>query len=64
MNNTATSMKTVVTSFSDIASKTGVNSNLMGLFGVNLMSKLQKEIEGKQLKTLEFPNCKINKPTS
>lgn len=36
----------------------------MGMFGFNLMSKLQKEIEGNQLKGLTFANCKINKPTS
>jgi hypothetical protein len=36
----------------------------MGMFGFNLMNKLQKEIEGNQLKGLTFSNCKINKPTS
>jgi len=36
----------------------------MGMFGFNLMNKLQKEMEGKQLKNLTFGSCKINKPTS
>lgn len=47
LNQTATSMKTVITSYSDVQQKTGVSSNLMGMFGFNLMNKLQKEIEGK-----------------
>ena len=64
MNNTQTSMKTVVSNYTDVQNRTGVSSNLMGMFGVNLMTKLQKEIEGKQLKSLAFANCKINKPTS
>lgn len=64
MNQTSTSMKSVVTTYSDIQNKTGVASNLMGMFGFNLMNKLQKELEGKQLKSLTFANCKINKPTS
>ena len=64
MNNTQTSLKSVVTTFSDIQQKTGVSSNLMGMFGFNLMNKLQKEMEGKQLKGLTFDSCKINKPTS
>ena len=57
-------MKSVVSSYSEVQNKTGVSSNLMGMFGFNLMNKLQKELEGKQLKSFSFPNCKINKPTS
>ena len=64
MNQTVTSIKSVVSTYSDIQNKTGVNSNLLGMFGFNLMNKLQKELEGKQLKSLAFPNCKINKPIS
>ncbi len=64
MDNTVTSMKTVITSYSDVQNRTGVSSNVMGLFGVNMMTKLQRELEGKQLKSLTFANCKINKPTS
>jgi hypothetical protein len=56
--------RTVMTSYSDIQNRTGVSNNLMGMFGVNLMSKFQKELEGKQLKSLSFANCRINKPTS
>ena len=47
MNQTQTSLKSVVTTYSDIQNKTGINSNLMGMFGFNLMNKLQKELEGK-----------------
>jgi hypothetical protein len=47
-----------------VQNKTGMSSPLMGMFGVNLLNKLQKELEGKQLKQLAFPNCKINKPIS
>ena len=36
----------------------------MGMFGMNLINKLQRELEGRQLKALSFPNCKINKPIS
>jgi hypothetical protein len=61
MNNTMTSLNT---SFSEVQNKTGMSSPLMGMFGVNLLNKLQKELEGKQLKQLAFPNCKINKPIS
>jgi hypothetical protein len=64
LNNTQTSMISVTSSFSEVQSKTGVSSNMMGMFGVNLMNKLQKEMDGRQLKTLAFPNCKINKATS
>ena len=53
-----------VTNYSDIHNRTGVSNNVMGMFGLNMMSKLQKELEGKQLKSLSFANCKINKPTS
>ncbi len=61
MNNTLTSLNS---SFSDIQAKTGMSSPLMGMFGLNLLNKMQKELDGKQLKTLAFPNCKINKPIS
>lgn len=47
MNQTATSVKSVVSSYSDVQNKTGISSNLMGMFGFNLMNKLQKELEGK-----------------
>jgi hypothetical protein len=61
MNQTATSLNS---SFSDIQNKTGVSSPVMGMFGMNLINKLQRELEGRQLKALSFPNCKINKPIS
>lgn len=68
LNQSKTSMTQTMTSlnssFSDIQNKTGVSSNAMGMFGMNLINKLQREMEGRQLKALSFPNCKINKPIS
>ena len=40
-------MKLVTSSFSEVQNKTGVSSNMMGMFGVNLMNKLQKEMDGR-----------------
>jgi len=44
MNNTMTSLNS---SFTEVQNRTGSTSPLMGMFGVNVLSKLQKELDGK-----------------
>lgn len=47
-----------------VAGRSVVASAITGGTHGGALSKLQKELEGKQLKMLAFPACRINKTTS